>query len=76
MLNVSATKIGKRKRVDQDFIPSEKLNKRKSTDTNAISEEKEDDPTEEEGIAPAANGEDGEMGDEAGDTDPKGSFYS
>ena len=30
LLNVSATKIGKRKRVEDDFVPSEKLNKRKS----------------------------------------------
>jgi U3 small nucleolar RNA-associated protein 25 len=30
LLNVSATKIGKRKRVDDDFVPAEKLNKRKS----------------------------------------------
>ena len=30
LLNISATKIGKRKRVDDDFVPAEKLNKRKS----------------------------------------------
>jgi len=30
LLNVSATKIGKRKRFEDDFVPSEKLNKRKS----------------------------------------------
>ncbi|CAA7260732.1 unnamed protein product [Cyclocybe aegerita] len=30
LLNVSATKIGKRKRTDDEFVPSEKLNKRKS----------------------------------------------
>ncbi|KAF8971254.1 digestive organ expansion factor [Flammula alnicola] len=41
LLNVSATKIGKRKRVQEEFVPSEKLNKRKSisfTDTNTTSE--------------------------------------
>ncbi|KJA17536.1 hypothetical protein HYPSUDRAFT_206129 [Hypholoma sublateritium FD-334 SS-4] len=30
LLNVSATRIGKRKRPQDDFVPSEKLNKRKS----------------------------------------------
>ena len=30
LLNISATKIGKRKRIDDDFVPAEKLNKRKS----------------------------------------------
>lgn len=30
LLNISATKIGKRKRVGDDFVPAEKLNKRKS----------------------------------------------
>ena len=30
LLNVSATKIGKRKRTEGDFVPAEKLNKRKS----------------------------------------------
>ena len=30
LLNISATKIGKRKRVDDEFVPAEKLNKRKS----------------------------------------------
>ncbi len=30
LLNVSATRIGKRKRPHDDFVPSEKLNKRKS----------------------------------------------
>jgi len=30
LLNVSATKIGKRKRTEDDFVPAEKLNKRKS----------------------------------------------
>ncbi|KAF8800161.1 hypothetical protein BYT27DRAFT_7200335 [Phlegmacium glaucopus] len=53
------------------FIPSEKLNKRESTEPNTTSEEKENDPTEEECIVPAANGEDVEMGDEIGDTEPK-----
>jgi len=30
LLNVSATRIGKRKRGQDDFVPAEKLNKRKS----------------------------------------------
>lgn len=30
LLNVSATKAGKRKRTENDFVPAEKLNKRKS----------------------------------------------
>ena len=30
LLNVSATRIGKRKRAEDDFVPAEKLNKRKS----------------------------------------------
>ncbi|KAJ2932276.1 hypothetical protein H1R20_g4822, partial [Candolleomyces eurysporus] len=30
LLNVSATKLGKRKVVEEDFVPAEKLNKRKS----------------------------------------------
>ena len=30
LLNVSATKLGKRKVDDDDFVPAEKLNKRKS----------------------------------------------
>lgn len=71
LLNVSATKIGKRKRPEQDFFPSEKLNKRKSPESNAVSEEKENDTTKEEAIVPA---EDGETGDEAGDADPNGLF--
>lgn len=73
LLNVSATKIGKRKRVEENFIPSEKLNKRKSTEPNTTAEEKEN---EEEGIVPATNGEDVEMGDEVGDVDPKGPLRS
>lgn len=74
LLNISATKIGKRKRIEQDFIPSEKLNKRKSTEPNASSsEEKEND---EEGTVLATNGEDVEMEDDAQDTDPSGSFQS
>jgi hypothetical protein len=71
LLNVSATKIGKRKRIEQDFIPSEKLNKRKSTASS--SEEKEND---EEGTVLATIGEDVEMEDEGQDTDPNGSFQS
>lgn len=77
LLNVSATKIGKRKRIEQDFIPSEKLNKRKSTGTEptaSSSEEKENDAANEEGTVPATNGEDVEMEDEAQDADPNGSF--
>ena len=73
LLNVSATKIGKRKRVEENFIPSEKLNKRKSTEPNTTAEEKEN---EEEGIVLATNGEDVEMGDEVGDVDLKGPFRS
>ena len=77
LLNVSATKIGKRKRVEEDFIPSEKLNKRKSTEPNTIfSEEKENEGAKQEGIVPAANGEDEEMGDEVGDADPDCSSQS
>ena len=77
LLNVSATKIGKRKRIEQDFIPSEKLNKRKSTEPNASSsEEKENDTAREEGTVPASNGEDVEMEDEAQDADPIGWFQS
>lgn len=77
LLNVSATRIGKRKRIEQDFIPSEKLNKRKSTEPNASSsEEKENDAAKEEGTVPATNGEDVEMDDEAQDTGPNGSFQS
>jgi U3 small nucleolar RNA-associated protein 25 len=72
LLNVSATKIGKCKRVEEDFVPSEKLNKRKSTEPN--SEEKENDAAKEEGIVPIVNGEDVDMGDETRDTDPTGSF--
>jgi U3 small nucleolar RNA-associated protein 25 len=76
-LNISATKIGKRKRIEQDFIPSEKLNKRKSTEPNASSsEEKENDAAKEEGTVPATTGEDVEMEDEAQDTDTNGSFQS
>ena len=47
LLNISATKIGKRKRVDDDFVPAEKLNKRKSvtivteSPTEKSSEQKE-----------------------------------
>ena len=67
LLNVSATKIGKRKRIEEDFIPSEKLNKRKS---NSASEEKENDAAK-ESTAPAA---DGEEVDESGDVGPQGSF--
>ena len=77
LLNVSATKIGKQKKIEQDFIPSEKLNKRKSTDPSASSsEEKEDDSAKEKGTVPATNGEDAEMDDEAQDTGPNGSFQS
>lgn len=77
LLNVSATKIGKRKRIEQDFIPSEKLNRRKSIEPNASSsEEKENDVAKEEGTVPATNGEDVEMEDEARDTNPNGSFQS
>ena len=79
LLNVSATKIGKRKRIELDFIPSEKLNKRKSTgiEPNASSlEEKENDAAKEEGTVPATNGEDVEMEDEVQDADPNGSFQS
>ena len=74
LLNVSATKVGKRKKVEEDFIPSEKLNKRKFIEPNVTPfEEKEDNVAKEEGIVPAADGEDVEMEDEAGDTDPHGS---
>ena len=67
VLNVSATKI---RRVEQDFIPSEKLNKRKSTEPNASSsEEKENDAA----VVPATNGEDVEMEDETRDADLNGS---
>ena len=67
VLNVSATKI---RRVEQDFIPSEKLNKRKSTEPNASSsEEKENDAA----TVPATNGEDVEMEDETRDADLNGS---
>ena len=79
LLNVSATKIGKRKRAEQDFIPSEKLNKRKSTEPTrsaSSSEEKENDPAKEEGTVLATSGEDIEMEDEAQDTDPNSSFQS
>jgi U3 small nucleolar RNA-associated protein 25 len=77
LLNVSATKIGKRKRIEQDFIPSEKLNKRKSTEPNTSSlEEKENGAAKEEGTVPAINGEDIEMEDGEQDTDPNGSFQS
>ena len=72
LLNVSATKIGKRKRIEEDFIPSEKLNKRKSTEPNA--EEKENDSAKEEDTVPATNGEDVEMKDEEQDADQNGSF--
>ena len=74
LLNVSATRIGKRKRIDEDFIPSEKLNKRKSTEPNASSsEEKENGAAKEEGTVPATNEEDVEMGDEVQDADSNGS---
>jgi U3 small nucleolar RNA-associated protein 25 len=77
LLNVSATKIGKRKRIEQDFVHSEKLNKRKSTEPNKSAlEEKENDASKEEGTVPATNGEDVEMEDEAQDTDLNGSFQS
>lgn len=81
LLNVSATKIGKRKRVEQDFIPSEKLNKRKSTEPYENSEEKENDMSKEDGVVPAENGADVntgdvDMGDEAEDTTSHGEFRS
>ena len=69
LLNVSATKIG---RIEQDFIPSEKLNKRKSTEPNASSSE--NDVAKEDVTVPATNGKDVEMEDEAQDADPNGSF--
>ena len=72
LLNVSATKIGKRKRIEEDFIPSEKLNKRKSTEPNA--EEKENDSAKEDDTVPATNGEDVKMKDEEQDADQNGSF--
>jgi hypothetical protein len=77
LLNVSATKIGKRKRTEQDFIPSEKLNKRKSTGAEpnvSSSDEKENDAAKGEGTIPATNGEDVEMEDEAQDADLHGLF--
>jgi U3 small nucleolar RNA-associated protein 25 len=74
LLNVSATKIGKRKRAEEEFIPSEKLNKRKSAEPNATpSENKENDATNEDGIVPTENGEDVEMENEA-DAESNGSF--
>jgi U3 small nucleolar RNA-associated protein 25 len=71
LLNVSATKIGKRKGIEEDFIPSEKLNKRKSREPTSASEEKENNAAKEESTAPAADGEDVE---ESGDAGPQGSF--
>lgn len=78
LLNVSATKIGKRKRIEQDFIPSEKLNKRKSTGTepNASSSEEKENDAPKEGTVPAKNGEDVEMEDEVKDADWNGLFRS
>ena len=67
LLNISATKIGKRKRVDDDFVPAEKLNKRKSvtivTESPTEKSSKQDDVTAEkedlddEGEIPGKNGQ-------------------
>lgn len=52
LLNVSATKIGKRKRTYEDhFVPSSKLNKRKSA-SFAIADE----PVQSEGVEDANQG--------------------
>lgn len=76
LLNVSATKIGKRKIIEHDFIPSVKLNKRKSTEPNASSSEEKENAAKEEVIVSATSGEDVEMEDEAQDANPIGSFQS
>lgn len=48
LLNVSATKVGKRKRVDE-FVPSEKLNRKRKSITFAepesVPKEKDDQPS-------------------------------
>jgi U3 small nucleolar RNA-associated protein 25 len=79
LLNVSATKIGKRKRAGDDFVPAEKLNKRKSISfaepnqlkatsekENTVLVESQDEPT-------ATTAEDNEA-EETADLEVEGSF--
>jgi U3 small nucleolar RNA-associated protein 25 len=78
LLNVSATKIGKRKRTKSDFVPAEKLNKRKSISfgepvQSKAPSEKENvivvEPLNEPTVAPAEGG-----GAEETDPEVEGSF--
>ncbi|KAF8149453.1 digestive organ expansion factor [Crassisporium funariophilum] len=81
LLNVSATKIGKRKRAEVDFVPAEKLNRRqslKSTESDTISEKESKPIAVEETMEPATDevGETKDDGDdvEAEETAPSDSY--
>jgi len=69
LLNISATKIGKRKRIDDDFVPAEKLNKRKSVTEFQKSSEQEDVTVEKEVVDDDEGGISGRGEEEAVDGD-------
>ena len=69
LLNISATQIGKRKRVDDDFVPAEKLNKRKSvtivTESPAEKSSEQEDVTAEKEVLDDEGGIPGKNEEEA-----------
>ena len=76
LLNVSATRIGKRKRVEDDFVPAEKLNKRKSisfAEPKATSE-KENILLVEPQDEPTVTTAEGDEAEEIADLEVEGSF--
>ena len=79
LLNVSATRIGKRKRAQDDFVPAEKLNKRKSISfadsiqPKATSEKENIVLVESQNELTVENAE-GDEAEETGDLEVEGSF--